>query len=133
MIRKLNQSYTGSIAAQDKKDCGGCLATSTATEKLARGAVDNCLRTSTAVDKMARSSNLKIRKLKIATFNVRTLADTIFESPGLPNVKNKIEQLIRGCKQKKIGIDIMCIQEHRLKTNQDEEIGYITQTNRATE
>ena len=129
MNQKLNLQNAGSVAAQNKKDCGGCLATLIATEKLARSAVDGGLVTSTAVDTTTRSLKFNARKLKIATFNVRTLADTNFESSTRPTVKNKTEQLIRGCQQMNIGIDILCIQEHRLKTKPGEELNNIKSGN----
>lgn len=107
MIVQPNKSNTGSAIAQDNKDDrDGSLTTSASVEKWARSS-DGSLTTSASVDKWTRSRTK--RQLNIATYNVRTLNDT-----NKPNVKHKIQQLINGCERHQI--DILTIQEHRLKT-----------------
>jgi exonuclease III len=59
------------------------------------------------------------REFNVATFNVRTLADT---TTSKAHITNKLQRIVDGCE--KYHIDIVCIQEHRLKTN--ENINYIT-------
>jgi exonuclease III len=54
-------------------------------------------------------------KLKISTYNVRTLNDTAVGSELV--IKHKLNQLIAGCES--YNIDILCIQEHRLTTNKE--------------
>ncbi|CAF1056100.1 unnamed protein product [Brachionus calyciflorus] len=78
-----------------KKHCGSCLVTSIASDKLVVSAAG----TSSTVERTSRSSTFKIRNIKIAIFNVRTFVGTNNGSENNSIVKNKTEQLIKGCQQ----------------------------------
>ena len=54
-----------------------------------------------------------VRDFNVASYNVRTLADS-------QNISNKLQQIVDGCE--KYQIDIVSIQEHRLKINEDIQI-----------
>lgn len=80
-----------------------------------------------APDEAAKQSATKptpetkyLRELNVSTYNVRTLKDTTSETNH--NIGYKLNQIIAGCNR--YAIDIVAIQEHRLKTSDGEEIGY---------
>jgi len=52
--------------------------------------------------------------LNVATYNVRTLADTIRETDR--GIRHKLQQIIAGCEEH--NIDILAIQEHRLTSTE---------------
>ena len=59
-----------------------------------------------------KNTTNNIRQLNIATYNVRTLNDSDFGAGH--TIEQKLDQLINGCTAQ--NIDIMCIQEHRQKS-----------------
>ena len=58
-----------------------------------------------------RATNIG-QPLNVATYNVRTLADTNRETDR--GIRHKLQQIIAGCEEH--NIDIIAIQEHRLTT-----------------
>ena len=76
-----------------------------------------------APDKAEDRSAKPPRDFIVASFNVRTLADTITNNTY---TTHKLHQIIVGCE--KHNIDIVAIQEHRLKITNGENINYL-QTN----
>ena len=67
----------------------------------------------------ARSRRAAGQAFTVASYNVRTLADTTRESGR--DIRHKLQQIIAGCEENKI--DILAIQEHRLVTQ--DSISYV--------
>lgn len=98
-----NSKDAGTVVAQSKKDRGGRLATLPATGYI----------------KLAKSGNINIRQFSVATYNVRTLNDTICRKTG-ELIMHKVDRIITGCE--KYHIDLVAVQEHRLRTSNT--VGY---------
>jgi hypothetical protein len=67
-----------------------------------------------------KTKNKTIKEFSVATYNVRTLND----STSSQTISHKLLQITNGCEKHKI--DVVSIQEHRLKTTNSENINYIT-------
>ena len=99
---------TGSSVAQHKKARDGSEATLLHVEKLAKRASDGWSAPLPDIAKMAKRAN---KEFIVGTLNVRTLKTSVSEGV---KVSNKTDRIIAACE--KYHIDIVAIQDHRLKT-----------------
>lgn len=71
------------------------------------------------IDKYAKRGKPKHKQFSVATYNVRTLNNTVCNETGEP-ITNKIDRIIAECEKQ--GIDCIALQEHRLTTS--DSVGY---------
>ena len=70
----------------------------------------------------ANQSTKNAREFSVSTFNVRTLRNT--ETETGPTISHKLQQLVVGCE--KYDLDIVSLQEHRLHTENGEDLNFIS-------
>ena len=110
MIPQLSSTDTGSVVARVNK--GRCDPTLTRQDAEHAKGEGSGFKKNAPTATVNRNRSLTTKHLTIATYNVRTLSNTICTETG-EEITNKLQRLIAGCEEQ--NIDIMAIQEHRLK------------------
>ena len=125
-----NRSYTGSVVAQynqDRCDKSSHLRVTEELVKKGRGSWSPYL--PAAVELAKNGKHQHLRQLIVATYNVRTLNDTICTETG-ELITHKLDRIIADCER--YDIDLIALQEHRLHTNDQIEFSYYHQHDKWT-